>query len=515
MTRLFRSIRTPTGIMLSVAAAAALLAVLRPAYAAGVGPVAIALALVSVLLRFSRQQDVTRQVSELRARTALQQKAIARLEVDAKAAESYRAQVAGLNRELGELGARFETIEAGLERATLSMDENRSRAASAEVGLAELHDEVRRLSPAVESSADFARHATRQLRSIVDDLEARAPRSDRGEVPAEVVEPVLSIAIPSFNRPDDLRQCLDSIVAAVERTDARHVEVWVTDDCSVIDAAPQLAREFALAHPYIGFRWLPENVGLEANLLECASRCRGEYLWILGCDDLVVLDGFPQMLEDVESGLADVLIYDKGRIDSRGVRLSSVRAGSRPEALEDDELLRLPAPLEFAKLTGILSGLGFISTVVFRRAPFQDIDPGPYMDLTMFPQVAIMLEAFTESEVAFRNTPLVLHRTRSQVEKLGEAVGRPEEGFMAGGQGRDSRFHGAALAAMLQRLCDRSTIEPADFLSVPERLLGQSSMIDWIRRNMERGHRAGLALDSSVVADAERFLAAVGEAPSG
>ncbi|MBT5852010.1 MAG: glycosyltransferase family 2 protein [Acidimicrobiaceae bacterium] len=504
---LFRSARTPTGVLLLLAAVAAVLAVSGSVYPEALGGTAVVLALVAILQRFSRLQDAVGQISELRARSSLQDQAIATLSDEAAvAAEAFEALALDLDRDLTEVSERIEALGLDLGRTRESLDSALSEIDSVSPRFAAQDAELRQLRTKIDGSTDFARHAARQLRSIVDDLESRVPNSDRTEVAAEVDDPVLSIAIPSFNRPDDLRQCLESIVAAVERADTHRVEVWITDDCSVIDAAPRLAREFALAHSYMGFRWLPENVGLEANLIECARRCRGEYLWVLGCDDLVAPEGFPRMLEDVEAGLSDVLVYDKERIDSSGVELQNRVAGSRPEGLQQDEQLRVGSPLEYAELTGVLSGLGFISTVVVRRAPFLDVDPGPYMNLTLFPQVAIVFEAFTESDVVYRNSPLVMHRTRTPQEKLGEAVGRREEGFMAGGQSRDGRYHGAALAAMLQRVCDRSTLEPEDFVHVPERLLRESSLLDWIRKNMARAAKAGLVLDPSVTVDAERFL---------
>ena len=76
---LFRSARTPTGVLLLLAAVAAVLAVSGSVYPEALGGTAVVLALVAILQRFSRLQDAVGQISELRARSSLQDQAIATL----------------------------------------------------------------------------------------------------------------------------------------------------------------------------------------------------------------------------------------------------------------------------------------------------------------------------------------------------------------------------------------------------------------------------------------------------
>ena len=126
-----------------------------------------------------------------------------------------------------------------------------------------------------------------------------------------------------YNRPDLLSARLE-LVAEVERGTDR-VEVWVTDDRSTRRSAIETARGFAERHQYIGFRLNPTNIGLERNLIEACHPCRGEFLLILGNDDMLHPGALDEMLADIDASRHDLMVYGKVRIDNEG---EIIRTGS-------------------------------------------------------------------------------------------------------------------------------------------------------------------------------------------
>ena len=363
------------------------------------------------------------------------------------------------------------------------------------------------------ANTQMTREGLKLLRSELDELiqlsEPSAGLED--EIPAVVNgTPAISIAIPGYNRPDLLAQCLESIVAEVERSGTDRVEVWVTDDRSTRRSAIETARGFAERHQYIGFRLNPTNIGLERNLIEACHPCRGEFLLILGNDDMLHPGALDEMLADIDASRHDLMVYGKVRIDNEGEIISEPARGAIPDDSETGDLREYPDVLGFARSTGVLSGYGFISVVLQRRELFVAVDAEPYSGLTMYPQVGRILEAFARSDMLFRNVPIVFQRTTTRAEKLAEAVGRNEESFMAGGAERDMLWFGHNLAALLMRVCDNSPLEPAEFADVPEYLMGRPLLAEWMRANSELADDRSVKTDDLVRADSARFFAALG-----
>jgi hypothetical protein len=250
------------------------------------------------------------------------------------------------------------------------------------------------------------------------------------------------------------------------------------------------------------------NVGLERNLIESCRTCRGRYVLILGNDDALVPNALEIVLDDLRSEEAAIHLYDKVRIDRGGNGRGPV-PGSVPMDLPDGAVYRFGSMLEAAQRQGFLSTFGFISQVVFAREPFMRVDSGAYLDLTMYPQVFILAEAFAAMKVIFRNAPIVYHRTPTHAQKLAESLGRKEEPFMTGGSVRAARYFGPSYAAALQRLIDRGALSHHDLLELPERLMTKTPLIEWIDANCRSATISLPALPDDVLADSERFFEGV------
>ena len=86
---------------------------------------------------------------------------------------------------------------------------------------------------------------------------------------------------------------------------------------------------------------------------------------------------------------------------------------------------------------------------------------------------------------------------------------------MAGTAERDPRWFGPSLAALLQRVIDRSDLQVGHLVGVPERLFGRDGLLDWVVENADAAAALGLSFEPAVDADAARFFAAVAAAGSG
>lgn len=118
-------------------------------------------------------------------------------------------------------------------------------------------------------------------------------------------KPILSVCIPTYNRPEDLKQLLESFLDAP----LEQIEFVVADNGTRSQTEPVLS-EFKEK----GFNIIPifqeENIGVPKNLLSALRAGTGEYLWLMGDDDIVVSENIPEMLSSLKAASPDVFIVN-------------------------------------------------------------------------------------------------------------------------------------------------------------------------------------------------------------
>ena len=88
--------------------------------------------------------------------------------------------------------------------------------------------------------------------------------------------PILSIAIPTYNRVNNLKQALSKVL---EYTKGMDIEIFISDNAST-DETQAYVQEIRQIYPYIGYYRNETNLGLDGNFLNCFNRAKGKYLWM-------------------------------------------------------------------------------------------------------------------------------------------------------------------------------------------------------------------------------------------
>lgn len=215
--------------------------------------------------------------------------------------------------------------------------------------------------------------------------------------------PKLSIVIPTYNRREYLAQCLDSLREV--RVDC---EIVISDNAST-DGTAEMVAQRAQIDSRIRYVRNEHNLGLAANNNRALREARGEYLCLLGDDDLslpgnfekktAILDAYPHI------GLVYSLWY---RIDAQG---------------RNEGVVSWPGLLNYSYLGGrnefeaalIACHIGF-SSYVFRRTLYEQ-----YGGLDETPEnVArdwdMLLRFLRHTQTAFIAEPLVAIRVHPQSE---------------------------------------------------------------------------------------------------
>ena len=163
---------------------------------------------------------------------------------------------------------------------------------------------------------------------------------------------MLSICVPTWNRASWLKRCLLAIAA---QSKCIAYELRVTDNAST-DDTQAIFRELAEGMTNWHYRRNPENYGGIANIRLCTEEAKGDYLLILGDDDLLLPDAFLRLktalefAREVEAGA--ILAHNL-----RGLPSCSV----------------LPTGFEWLK-SAFVGVAAFISSVVWRTETWRDFE---------------------------------------------------------------------------------------------------------------------------------------------
>ena len=98
------------------------------------------------------------------------------------------------------------------------------------------------------------------------------------------IRPLLTIAIPTYNRAVYLRELLEILLPQL--AGVADVELIVCNNAATDDTADVVA-EMLPAGPQFRSIVNPENIGSDANFVRCFREARGKYLWLCGDDDIL------------------------------------------------------------------------------------------------------------------------------------------------------------------------------------------------------------------------------------
>lgn len=122
--------------------------------------------------------------------------------------------------------------------------------------------------------------------------------------PHRIAEPLLTIAIPTHNRAGCLRELL--LLLAEELKGEPRVELIISDNASP-DETPSVVQDFLARGLRVRYIRNVQNIGADANFLQCFEQARGKYFWIISDDDLIVPGALARILSYCETAEYDLI----------------------------------------------------------------------------------------------------------------------------------------------------------------------------------------------------------------
>lgn len=178
----------------------------------------------------------------------------------------------------------------------------------------------------------------------------------------------LTIAIPTYNRLPKLKQTLASVL---EITKGKSVEVLVSDNCSTDETWEYLQT---VPQDRIRIFHNEKNLGADRNFLNCFEKATGEYVMLLGDDDLLLEKGLCSILEAIEKRPVFIHTNTSGLIERENGELKP----DRPR-MKENGLLIYQDKNKFLQDVGVY--ITFVSSLVFRTEYVREIqDKEKYID---------------------------------------------------------------------------------------------------------------------------------------
>jgi glycosyltransferase involved in cell wall biosynthesis len=144
----------------------------------------------------------------------------------------------------------------------------------------------------------------------------------------EITKPLLTIAIPTYNRAWCLRELLT--VLADQLKDEPRVELIISDNASP-DETPSVVQDFVARGLPVRYIRNIQNIGPDANFLQCFEQAWGKYVWIFSDDDLIVPGGLAKILFYCEAAEYDLIWVNNYSFGKFHIPLN---AEARPDAVE-------------------------------------------------------------------------------------------------------------------------------------------------------------------------------------
>lgn len=168
---------------------------------------------------------------------------------------------------------------------------------------------------------------------------------------------LLTIAVPTYNGARTIARCIASILPELRPG----VELLICDNAST-DGTKEAVLDAAGSDSRVRFVSNETNVGFDRNVDLCMQRAHGDFVWLMGDDDIICRPGAIDMVLQVLHDYPDMAAIF---VDSR-----------HPILLDPSDTGLCHNGADFFRKSHFKSGL--VSSNIFRRSAWQSVDVHRY-----------------------------------------------------------------------------------------------------------------------------------------
>lgn len=111
----------------------------------------------------------------------------------------------------------------------------------------------------------------------------------------------LTIIIPTYNRPRELLRLLGIINSEIEQLqNVDYLDVIVRDNSENTETKNLVEQSEFAGKPWLDYRKNAGNVGFDSNVLNSFCEAKGDYVWLVGDDDIIFKNSIQKVFELIE-----------------------------------------------------------------------------------------------------------------------------------------------------------------------------------------------------------------------
>jgi glycosyltransferase involved in cell wall biosynthesis len=229
-------------------------------------------------------------------------------------------------------------------------------------------------------------------------------------------QPLVTIVLPVFNGEKFLRQALDSIMAQT----FIDFELCISDNAST-DSTKDICNEYAKKYPCITYHRQLENIGIFRNLEWLIKKAKGEYLLLIGDDDIYEPNCLALYVQKMQANKNVILVYsDYGWVQASGARYKS---GLKIFMRAEDSIFNNLASFIRARIVLPLA-MGLYRTSIARQALPFPIFGNYYKDFLGGRDIGFMWKILTKGRVDSVNKVLFYYRNKDRSYVALEGLGK-------------------------------------------------------------------------------------------
>jgi glycosyltransferase involved in cell wall biosynthesis len=230
----------------------------------------------------------------------------------------------------------------------------------------------------------------------------------------------LSVCIPTFNRATHLANCLNSIILCNSQVDFRF-QVCISDNNSTDETQEVVCK--AQSKIDIKYHRNTSNLGIPRNFLNVVSMADGEFVWLIGDDDLLVPHAIEELYKLIDEHRGVDFFYVNSfhlHTEFLGDFPSPFDTANLPSNMPPFSKWAVAGEMDFLDLINPKVSFDFLGGMflsVFRRKNWEQnvsvLDRSAIMDTRLFshfdntfPHVKIFAKSFSKSKAYFNTKPL-------------------------------------------------------------------------------------------------------------
>jgi glycosyltransferase involved in cell wall biosynthesis len=122
---------------------------------------------------------------------------------------------------------------------------------------------------------------------------------------------LLSICIPTYQRPKHLEKLLKVLCSQIEKFPANLIKIYISDNCSH-NESKSVVQHFQKKFEFIIYNRNDKNIGMMLNFVKLIEMAEGQCIWLFGDDDELVTElSLQKVCEILENKNPDLLILQE------------------------------------------------------------------------------------------------------------------------------------------------------------------------------------------------------------